>query len=137
MMGTLGLSRTFKALSPKTLSSSIRQAMSITQIPDDVVVFTTKQGRKYTAKELRLLESQNNLGLTTGRVQFYENHAGEMMTAANLNIAGQEIGFPTKLISQLNPGQRNLWSHIADATDMTYRRSAFYSALADDMPNRS
>ena len=136
MMGTLGAKRMESALNPKNFFQSLRMAFSISEYADDVVVFTSDQGRRYTAKELRLLESNNNLGLTRSRIEFYETHAGEMLAAADTTITGRpRTGFD-KFLNIINPAQRNLFSYAADASDMTFRRSVFYSALKNDIPTQ-
>lgn len=135
MMGTVGLQRTLKTLGSRRAFAAMRQATSITQIPDAKVVFTSKGGRAYTAKELRMMEDQFNLGLTRGQVEFYEGQARETLRAGGMKITGEQINPKwATLLSQIDPSQRNLFSKFADASDLTYRRATFYSALADDMP---
>ena len=134
MMGTVGTRRMTQALSPRNFWSSLRMATSIQQYADDVVVFTSDLGRQYTAKELRLLESNNNLGLTRNRIEFYETHAGEMLKAADTTITGTQRTGWNKFFDFVNPGQRNLFSYVADASDMTFRRATFYSALKEGKP---
>jgi DNA-directed RNA polymerase subunit N (RpoN/RPB10) len=134
MLGTVGLQRTFKALGSRRALAAMRQATSITQIPDAKVVFTSKGGRAYTAKELRMMEDQFNLGLSRGQVEFYEGQAVETLRAGGMTITGKRVDpYLATLIAQINPSQRNLYSQFADASDLTYRRAVFYSALADDM----
>lgn len=135
MMGTVGLQRTLKTLGSRRAFAAMRQATSITQIPDAKVVFTSKGGRAYTAKELRMMEDQFNLGLTRGQVEFYEGQARETLRSGGMKITGEQINPKwATLLSQIDPSQRNLFSKFADASDLTYRRATFYSALADDMP---
>tara|TARA_Y100001938_G_scaffold126986_1_gene179432 strand:+ start:653 stop:6133 length:5481 start_codon:yes stop_codon:yes gene_type:complete len=138
MMGTVGMKRTRAALAPKNIKNAIRQALSINQVPDDVVLFTSKSGRQYKAAELRALESRYNLGLTRGQVEFFEGQAEELLGGTikqpGLSLAGERLTKGGKKVSLLNPSKRNLWSKFADATDETYRRATFYSALQDDLP---
>ena len=135
MLGTLGLQRTLRALSPRNAFNSMRQALTITQIPDSRIVFTSKGGRNYTAKELRMLEDKYNLGLTRGQIEFFEGQASETLGSGGLTLTGRRVN-PTVnlLLRQINPTQRNLFSKFADASDLTYRRATFYSALIDDTP---
>ena len=150
MLGTLGLSRTWRsltrgagiAISKPFKAGSIKEAMKnalcISQIPDNAVVFTSMSGRKYTAKELRLLEDANNLGLSRGRVEFYEGQATELLEgtagARGVKLTGEPVSGWNVAGKNLNPTRRNLWSKFADSSDHTYRRATFYSALKDDMP---
>ena len=114
MMGTVGLQRTLKTLGSRRAFAAMRQATSITQIPDAKVVFTSKGGRAYTAKELRMMEDQFNLGLTRGQVEFYEGQARETLRSGGMKITGEQINPKwATLLSQIDPSQRNLFSKFA------------------------
>jgi hypothetical protein len=128
MMGTVGVNRTGASM------KYMKDAITILKAPPNKVMFQSKGGRKWTAGELRALESDYNLGLTRQKVELYEGTASESMREVGLDVAGKPLSGFEKFKNKINPSQRNLYSRAADASDMTYRRATFYSALAEDLP---
>ena len=128
MMGTVGVNRTGASM------RYMKDAISVLKAPPNKVMFQSRGGRKWTAGELRGLESDFNLGLTRQKVELYEGTATESMRKAGLDISGQPLSKVDDLKNFINISQRNLYSHAADASDLTFRRATFYSALADDVP---
>jgi hypothetical protein len=134
-MATIQMPRTLKALSPRVWHAASRVSQSVLAMPDDAVAFTSKGGRKYTARELRLLEDRTNIGMTRGRIEFYEAQAKEVVTGVDMDLAGQSKSrLPSWILRNLNPQQRILAARFADQADLMYRRAVWYSALMDDIP---
>ena len=132
---TVGLPRTIKALSPARWGQARMWAQSVMKTPDNVVVFTSKGGRKYTAGELRMLENKTNIGLTRSRMEFYESQATELVTGVQMDLAGaSQNKIPSWWLANVSPGQRNMLARMNDQADLVYRRALWYSALADDIP---
>ena len=150
MMGTIGAGRTVRSILTRGLSSLrtgvgnlgenasflfLGKAKSIFSRNGNNVVFTSKSGRKYTAKELIDLESKYNIGLSRNQVELYRGTVKNQMSRLGFTLEGNKRGLAKKGIDLLlNPTQRGLYSQLADGTDTLYRRSVFYSALADDLP---
>ena len=127
MMGTLG-ARGGRA------TKFVPDAMTIGKQAPDRKVFTSRSGRVWTAQELRNLEQQYNLGLTRQKVEVYESTARQTMSQLGLDLSGQPLSKAQPFIDLVDPSRRNMYSKLADNSDYMYRRAAFYSALADDMP---
>jgi len=140
MMSTVGMARAAKALSFgaqsvfQSMRSYIPKALMAKTAADDMVLVVSKSGRRYTAKELRNLENKHNLGITRAQAELYATDARSVYRAVGLAGRGQRMGDLERLANYVDPGQRTLFSHMADAQDMAFRRATFYSALADDLP---
>tara|TARA_R110002051_G_scaffold39938_1_gene83574 strand:+ start:1393 stop:7059 length:5667 start_codon:yes stop_codon:yes gene_type:complete len=140
MMSTVGMARAAKALSFgaqsvfQSMRSYIPKALMAKTAADDMVLVVSKSGRRYTAKQLRNLENKHNLGITRAQAELYATDARSVYRAVGLAGRGQRMSGIERLANYVDPGQRTLFSHMADAQDMAFRRATFYSALADDMP---
>ena len=134
MMGTVGADRTAKSLR-MLANGSFGKAKSIFYRNPEEVIFTSRSGRDYTTRELLQLEGEYNIGLSRNQIELYRSSVGKQMSDLGFNLQGEKQNVGLRFFNKfLNPTQRGIWSQFADATDMTYRRSVFYSALADDVP---
>jgi hypothetical protein len=128
MLASVGPARALKA------HGMIPKALIARKAADDAVLVTSRTGREYTAKELRGLESRYNIGMTRGQAELYHAEAKSAYRRVGITGSGEEMGGLERLLNYVDPTQRNAFTLAADEMDMTVRRAALYSALADDMP---
>ncbi len=93
MLGTIGAERTAKSM------KMLGKATGISTRADDAVVFISRSGLKYTAKKLKELEGQFNIGLSRNQIELYRGTVTQQMNNLGLSISGKRLSKPTRFFN--------------------------------------
>jgi hypothetical protein len=111
-----------------------RTASSLSAMPVDKVVFTSKDGIPYTAGELRYLMGMTNRGFSQEQMYFAERNAKEIMRSVNLTLDGMPQGkLKSWFQKNYNPTNMTIWSQFAMKSDQHFRDTVFLQALKNGL----
>ena len=101
---------------------------SVAKGPDDVVMVDA-WGRKWTKQRLRDSMDQHNIQYTQTTFEFRDKVFEDLRRIASTNPTLKKAGWMKQVWRYLNPANKNIWSTLAENTDLAFREAVYAEAL--------
>ena len=101
---------------------------SVAKAANDVVMVDA-WGRRWTKARLRQSMDQHNIMYTQTSFEFREKVFEDLRRLASTNPNLKKAGWLKQIWRYLNPANKNIWSVLAEQTDLAFRESVYAEAL--------